>query len=391
MTLMDAPPVPTPPGDVVGDDMDVLEPYEPTTGPAPQIRGLDRRRLVALVALALVVLLIAVAIVLYAVGPLVHNRDQRRLMDSERQAITLAAHDNQGLYRAALPTQPPVPGTAVGILAIPAIGLQEAVVEGVGPAQTVAGPGHVPGTAGLGQPGNSAVVGRRSAYGGTFGNLGQLRRGDRVVAATTEGQSVYIVRSVRDETLVTRPASAETSSVTPTTLGRRHLTTTTVAGGHGSRHTTTSTPSIAGRRGPGHRELPDPLRAVRPQPGHPRHLGQQPALEHRPGGRRRGSDADQAVHPHDPGVAEHEPARELGRSDGLGLAALGAHRSRGRPNRCRCPVPALHRPDGLPAHYRPVAGPHGAGGRGDEPPAAGMVVSHVDEQTAMPSNLRRRG
>jgi sortase A len=197
-----------------------------------------------------VVLLIAVAIVLYAVGPLVHNRDQRRLMDSERQAITLAAHDNQGLYHAALPTQPPVPGTAVGILAIPAIGLQEAVVEGVGPAQTVTGPGHVPGTAGLGQPGNSAVVGRLSAYGGTFGNLGQLRRGDRVVAATTEGQAVYIVRSVRDETLVTRPASAETSSVTPTTLGRRHLATTTVAGGHGSRHTTTSTPSTPAAEGP---------------------------------------------------------------------------------------------------------------------------------------------
>ena len=131
MTVVEAPPVPTLPGDVIGDDVDVLEPYEPATEPAPQSRGLGRRRLVALVALGLVVLLIAVAIVLYAVGPLVHNRDQRRLMDSERQAITLAAHDNQGLYRAALPTEPPVPGTAVGILAIPAIGLQEAVVEGV--------------------------------------------------------------------------------------------------------------------------------------------------------------------------------------------------------------------------------------------------------------------
>ena len=248
MTLVDAPPAPTQATSAAGED-DLAAPFEPNGGPDPATGRLGRRRLVVLVVLALVVLVVAVTIVLYAVGPLVHNRDQRRLMDSERQAITLAAHDNQGLYHATLPTQPPVPGAAVGILAVPAIGLQEAVVEGVGPAQTVAGPGHVPGTAGLGQPGNSAVVGRRSAYGGTFGDLSELRRGDRIVTATTEGQSVYVVRSVSDEALVTEPVPAAASVVTTTTLGRHHVTTTTVAGGHGHQ-TTASTPSAATAKGP---------------------------------------------------------------------------------------------------------------------------------------------
>ena len=41
--------------------------------------------------------------------------------------------------------------------------LSQVAVEGVGPEQTRKGPGHVPGTAGLGQPGNAAVVGRRAA------------------------------------------------------------------------------------------------------------------------------------------------------------------------------------------------------------------------------------
>jgi sortase A len=84
----------------------------------------------------------------------------------------------------------------VGVLAIPALAVNEVVVEGVDPSQTISGPGHVPGTAGFGQPGNAGIVGRNAAYGGVFGRLGQLRPGDRVLTATTEGQSIYVVRRV---------------------------------------------------------------------------------------------------------------------------------------------------------------------------------------------------
>ncbi|MGH9091381.1 MAG: sortase [Acidimicrobiales bacterium] len=171
-------------------------------------------------------LLAATCVVLYWVGPLVHARDQRSLLTAERAAITQAASDNEGLHRAAVPTQPPQPGSVVGILAIPSIGLHQAVVEGAGPSQTVSGPGHVPGTAGLGQPGNSAVVGRRAGYGGPFGQLQLLRPGDRVLTATTEGRSVYVVRSVRTVTMVTPTTAAVTSTTQTAASGS---TTTTVA------------------------------------------------------------------------------------------------------------------------------------------------------------------
>jgi sortase A len=166
----------------------------------PGSAGPDRRYgLIAVLGVIGVVL--AFVIVIYGIGPLTHDRDQRVLLAAETAAISHAVHDDQGLSSNKLPTQPPVPGEPLGILAIPIIGLQQVVVEGVGPSQTVSGPGHVPGTAGLGQPGNSAVVGRRATYGGPFAKISQLRPGDRIVTATTEGQSLYVVHSVRMVTL----------------------------------------------------------------------------------------------------------------------------------------------------------------------------------------------
>jgi sortase A len=158
-----------------------------------------------------VFVLAAVLVVNYALGSFVHDRDQRNLMAEEEGAINHAAGSRDGLYHEALPTQPPAPGDPVGILTIQAIHLQQVVVEGAGASQTVEGPGHVPGTAGLGQPGNSAVVGRGSAYGGAMGGLDQLEKGDDIVTATTQGESLYVVWTVRTVDLATR-SSAPTSS-----------------------------------------------------------------------------------------------------------------------------------------------------------------------------------
>ena len=85
------------------------------------------------------------------------------------------------------------------------------VVEGVDPAQTSVGPGHVPGTAGLGQPGNSVLVVRHKGYGAAFERLGRLREGDQIVVTTTQGQSVYdvtVVRHVRIAASTDAPGSA---------------------------------------------------------------------------------------------------------------------------------------------------------------------------------------
>lgn len=177
----------------------------PTTSPA---RLLDRSllgRLGMLAAACLVVLLAAEAVVFYGVGSLLAVRSQRVLMATVRQQIQDASVARDGLYRKTPSTIPPAPGTPVGILVIPALGLQQAVVEGVGSSQTAEGPGHVPGTAGLGQPGNAAVVARSSGYGAEFGRLADLRPGDHIVTATTQGDSLYVVSSIRIGDVVTHP------------------------------------------------------------------------------------------------------------------------------------------------------------------------------------------
>lgn len=209
----------TEPGDASGPEPAGVTSSAARSSRSPRRRDpLVWRRVAGLTAAGLVALLAATFVVLYWVGALVHERDQRSMLAAERTAITEASKDSEGLHRAAVPTQPPQPGSVVGILAIPSIGVRQAVAEGVGPSQTISGPGHVPGTAGLGQPGNSAVVGRRAGYGGPFANLGELHVGDRVLTATLEGRSVYVVRSVRTVNMTTpvTPATALESGQTAT-------------------------------------------------------------------------------------------------------------------------------------------------------------------------------
>ena len=192
----------------------------PAATEAPEVetqtgRGMPSVRRLLVVALAVIVVFcVAVGAVIYGIGSLVQARDQRTLMATERLNISNAAVLNKSLDRVDLPTQPPQVGQPVGVVAIPALGINQAVVEGVSSSQTVMGPGHVPGTAGLGQPGNAAVVGRNAGYGGIFGRLDQLKRGDRILTATIEGQSIYIVRRV---TAVTIGPTATTTGETPTT------------------------------------------------------------------------------------------------------------------------------------------------------------------------------
>jgi sortase A len=164
----------------------------PPAGGVVNARGLFRL-IVAWVLCAL----IGAVIVLYALSPIFAQRDQHKLLTAYRGAVQQSSLESSGLFGLTLPTQPPPIGSTVGILQVGRLHLQEAVTEGVGPAQTEKGPGHVPGTAGLGQPGNAAVVGRRSGFGGPFSGLSSLRVGDPIVVTTIEGQSLYIVRQVR--------------------------------------------------------------------------------------------------------------------------------------------------------------------------------------------------
>jgi sortase A len=152
---------------------------------------------------------VGVGLVIYGLGPMLEQRDQRHLLADYRVEVEQAANEAFGLPGVEEITEAPEPGAPVAIVEIPSIDLRQVIVEGVGPQQTRHGPGHVPGTAGPGQPGNSAIVGRQGAFGGPFSEIDRLERGDEIVVTTTQGQSLYIVADERHGQL--RPAPDDSS------------------------------------------------------------------------------------------------------------------------------------------------------------------------------------
>jgi sortase A len=142
-----------------------------------------------------------VGLVVYQLGPLLEQQEQHELISEFKTTARQAAAAGGGLPSGAATAKAPEPGSSVGVVEIGDLKIQAVVVEGAGAAQTSRGPGHVAGTAGLGQPGNSVVVARRNGYGGTFQNLAELEKGARILVTTTQGQSVYRVSSVREVAL----------------------------------------------------------------------------------------------------------------------------------------------------------------------------------------------
>ena len=113
----------------------------------------------------------------------------------------------------------PVPGGAVGLIEIPKIGLDKAVVEGVGVAELKTGPGHYPKTPMPGQPGNAAIAGHRTTYGAPFNRLDELVAGDAILVTTAQGEFRYEVETAK----VVHPGQSEV--LDPTTDSRLTLTT----------------------------------------------------------------------------------------------------------------------------------------------------------------------
>ncbi|GAA4553617.1 sortase [Amycolatopsis samaneae] len=147
--------------------------------------------LVATVFAWLVTTVVALSLVVYALGPMLEAGDQREALTRIRAEMDRAYGASQSLFGSQAPTRPVEVGAPVAVLEIPKLKLQQVVLEGVSSGETASGPGHVPGTSGPGQPGNSALVGRYSGYGAPFGSLSTLVNGDEIVVATTQGRSVY--------------------------------------------------------------------------------------------------------------------------------------------------------------------------------------------------------
>ncbi len=114
---------------------------------------------------------------------------------------------------------PPPTAEAVAIIRIPRIGVEKAVVEGVGVPDLKKGPGHYPTTPLPGQPGNAAIAGHRTTYGAPFYHLDELGNGDRIEVTTRQGEFTYEVTDKR----VVKPSQSEV--LDPTTDNRLTLTT----------------------------------------------------------------------------------------------------------------------------------------------------------------------
>ncbi|MGH9165995.1 MAG: class E sortase [Acidimicrobiales bacterium] len=170
-----------------------------------------------LIALGVLILLF-VAYQLWGTG-LAEARSQDKLrQDLEGVLPVTPARPSSPPTTAAAP--PPAPqGEAVAILRIPKIGVDKAIVEGVGLRDLKKGPGHYPTTPLPGQPGNAAIAGHRTTYGAPFYNLDDLDKGDDILVTTRQGRFRYQVT----DKMVVKPS--ETKVLDATTEARLTLTT----------------------------------------------------------------------------------------------------------------------------------------------------------------------
>lgn len=91
-------------------------------------------------------------------------------------------------------TAQPAIGQPIGLLAIPKLGLDDALVQGTGESQLQGGPGHYQGTSLPGQAGNVAIAGHRTTFAAPFYDLNELAPGDPIFILTSQGLFRYDVK-----------------------------------------------------------------------------------------------------------------------------------------------------------------------------------------------------
>ena len=140
---------------------------------------------------------------------------EQRAQHNLQQALDSQVAATYDLAEGHLPAQ----GRPVAVLEIPTLHLTTAVVQGTDAQDLRSGPGHMPTTPMPGQPGNSVIAGRRATYGGPFGGLGGLRRGEAI--RVVDGLGTYLYRVTK----VTTAAAGQPDVVTPTATNRLTLVT----------------------------------------------------------------------------------------------------------------------------------------------------------------------
>lgn len=89
------------------------------------------------------------------------------------------------------------PGEPVALLRIPALDVEQVVVEGTASGDLLAGPGHLRSTVLPGQLGSSVVMGRAATYGAPFADLTSLVPGDTIEVVIAQGTVRFTVLDVR--------------------------------------------------------------------------------------------------------------------------------------------------------------------------------------------------
>jgi len=117
-------------------------------------------------------------------------------------------------------------GAALARLVIPAIALDQVVVQGTDTADLEEGPGHYPGTPYPGQPGNVAIAGHRTTYARPFLDLDHLVPGDlielSVPGVTWDYRVVGSIVVSPDDVAVAGPLGEPGAWLTLTTCNPRY-------------------------------------------------------------------------------------------------------------------------------------------------------------------------
>lgn len=113
--------------------------------------------------------------------------------DEEASEVT-TANTEAAPSAAVAPSKPSAKQTVLGLIIIDKIKIKYPIVEGVREENLRVGIGHIPGTAGLGQPGNCALAGHRNyTFGRFFNRLDELEEGDKITISTKGADYRYIV------------------------------------------------------------------------------------------------------------------------------------------------------------------------------------------------------
>jgi sortase A len=128
----------------------------------------------------------------YMLGEWQRNDARRAWDESEARAVVALARRTasvSGRTPAAI-----APGVPVARLLIPRLNMDEIVIEGVDDYALNAGPGHLPGSAYPGEPGNSIISAHRDRH---FASLGGIRVGDTLYTEAGTERTSWVVISKR--------------------------------------------------------------------------------------------------------------------------------------------------------------------------------------------------